>query len=215
MQDKCDTVNYPSEYTDVQAFLNDYNESGRNKKLTIVYSIDGKMSRFQTRYKKVSEKYICNKIKNDKKIVEWITLDTIDIDSASPKNIRKRKISDTSTAPTSGKSSTSITTMILPVPAPPTSEITTIGQEMKTFFLNLLLTKKLNAEMINNLRDSNYCSENLGASYPIIVDITTDSFDSRRYYKDIYLSKYRICSQWQKNKANVYRDKSKNWASKL
>ena len=105
--------------------------------------------------------------------------------------------------------------MILPVPAPPTSEITTIGQEMKTFFLNLLLTKKLNAEMINNLRDSNYCSENLGASYPIIVDITTDSFDSRRYYKDIYLSKYRICSQWQKNKANVYRDKSKNWASKL
>lgn len=215
LQDKCDTVNYPSEYTDVQAFLNDYNESGRNKKLTIVYSIDGKMSRFQTRYKKVSEKYICNKIKNDKKIVEWITLDTIDIDSASPKNIRKRKISDTSTAPTSGKSSTSITTMILPVPAPPTSEITTIGQEMKTFFLNLLLTKKLNAEMINNLRDSNYCSENLGASYPIIVDITTDSFDSRRYYKDIYLSKYRICSQWQKNKANVYRDKSKNWASKL
>ena len=64
----------------------------------------------------------------------------------------------------------------MPVPAPPTSGITTIGQEMKAFFSNLLLTGKLNAAMIANLRDPNYCSVNLGASYPIIVDITTDSF---------------------------------------
>ena len=69
--------------------------------------------------------------------------------------------------------------------------------------------------MIDNLRDKNYCRMNLGSSYPIIVDITTDSFDSDRYYTDTYLGKYRICSQWQKNKANIYRDKSKNWASKL
>ena len=194
LQNKCDTVNYPSGYTDVQAFLNDYNESGRNKKLTIDYSIDGVLNRFQTEYKNVSEKYIYDKIKNGKTIIEWIKLDTIDIGLASP---------------------TPITTTILPVPAPQTSEITTIGQEMKTFFSNLLLTEKLNAAMIDNLRDKNYCRMNLGSSYPIIVDITTDSFDSDRYYTDTYLGKYRICSQWQKNKANVYRDKSKNWASKL
>ena len=215
LRDKCDTVNYPSGYTDVQAFLDNYNASGRNKKLTIDYSIDGVLNRFQTRYKKVSEKYIYNKIKNGKKIIEWITLDAIDIDSTSPKTIRKRKTSCTSTAPTSGKSSTPITTMILPVSAPPTSGITTIGREMKAFFSNLLLTEKLNAAMIDNLRDKNYCRMNLGSSYPIIVDITTDSFDSDRYYTDTYLGKYRICSQWQKNKANVYRDKSKNWASEL
>jgi len=69
--------------------------------------------------------------------------------------------------------------------------------------------------MIDNLRDPNYCSLNLGTSYSIIVDITTDSFDNDRYYTDIYLGTYRICSQWQKKKANVYRAKSMNWASKL
>ena len=162
----------------------------------------------------MSEKYIYDKIKNGKKIIEWIKL-TIDIGPASPKTISKRKTSRTPTAPTYGKSSTHITTTILPFSAPLTSGITTIGQEMKAFFSNLLLTGNLNAAMIDNLRDPNYCRVNLGTSYPIIVDITTDSFDSRRYYKDIYLGTYRICSQWQKNKENDYRTKSMNWASKL
>ena len=215
LQDKCDTVNYPSGYTDVQAFLDYYNASGKNIHLTIDYSIDGILNCFQIKHKNVSEKYIYDKIKNGKKIIEWIKLDTIDIGPASPKTISKRKTSGTSTAPTSSKSSTPITTTILPVPAPPTSGIKTIGQEMKAFFSNLLLTGKLNAAMIDNLRDPNYCSVNLGTSYPIIVDITTDSFDSGRYYTDIYLGTYRICSQWQKKKANDYRDQSMNWASKL
>ena len=214
LQDKCHTVNYPSGYTDVKAFLNYYNASGKNIYLTIEYSIDGILNRFQTRHKNVSEKYIYDKIKNGKKIIEWIKL-TIDIGPASPKTISKRKTSCTSTAPTYGKSSTHITTTILPFSAPLTSGITTIGQEMKAFFSNLLVKRNLNAAMIDNLRDPNYCRVNLGTSYPIIVDITTDSFDSRRYYKDIYLGTYRICSQWQKNKENDYRTKSMNWASKL
>lgn len=103
----------------------------------------------------------------------------------------------------------------MPFSAPLTSGITTIGQEMKAFFSNLLRTGNLNPAMIDNLRDPNYCRVNFGTSYPIIVDITTDSFDSRRYYKDIYRGTYRICSQWQKNKENDYRTKLMNWASKL
>ena len=86
LQDKCHTVNYPSGYTDVKAFLNYYNASGKNIYLTIDYSIDGILKRSQTRHKNVSEKYIYDKIKNGKKIIEWIKL-TIDIGPASPKTI--------------------------------------------------------------------------------------------------------------------------------
>ena len=94
LQDKCHTVNYPSGYTDVKAFLNYYNASGKNIYLTIDYSIDGILKRSQTRHKNVSEKYIYDKIKNGKKIIEWIKL-TIDIGPASPKTISKRKTSRT------------------------------------------------------------------------------------------------------------------------
>lgn len=103
MQDKCDTVNYPSGYTDVQAFLDYYNASGKNIHLTIDYSIDGILNCFKTKHKNVSEKYIYEKIKNGKKIIEWIKLDTIDIGPASPKTISKRKTSKTSTTTRSAK----------------------------------------------------------------------------------------------------------------
>lgn len=82
---------------------------------------------------------------------------------------------------------------------------TGIGQYAKSIFSNLLNSNKLNDEQLSNLMDKNYCSKELGISYPVIVEYDSENYDSSRYYKkDIILGKYLICSQWyERNKIKI------------
>ncbi len=70
-----------------------------------------------------------------------------------------------------------------------------VGQYIKGEITRLLESGMLTSDMIENLKDKSYCSKNLGISFVVIVE-TTDIFESKRYYKDIVCTKYRICSQW-------------------
>lgn len=52
--------------------------------------------------------------------------------------------------------------------------------------------------------DKNYCSRELGISYPVLAINTSDSYDPQRYYKNVVVGKYLICSQWYaKNRIRI------------
>lgn len=70
-----------------------------------------------------------------------------------------------------------------------------IGSYAKGLFINLLETNKLTNTQISNLLDKNYCSKEFKISFPILVECNT-SFDKKRYYKNLIINKYYLCSQW-------------------
>lgn len=79
-----------------------------------------------------------------------------------------------------------------------------IGQYAKTIFESLLTNGKLSSSMIANLMDKNYCSRELSVFYPVLVICSSGNFDSQRYYKNLILDKYLICSQWyEKNRVKI------------
>lgn len=79
-----------------------------------------------------------------------------------------------------------------------------IGQYAKKIFTDLLVNGKLNNSQINDLKNKFFCSRTLGISYPVIVEVENNSYESVRYYKEIVLDKYVICSQWySKNKSKI------------
>lgn len=71
-----------------------------------------------------------------------------------------------------------------------------IGQYAKNIFESLLISGKLNSVMVANLMDKKYCSNVFSISYPVVVVYSSGSFDPQRYYKNLVLGKYLICSQW-------------------
>lgn len=85
-----------------------------------------------------------------------------------------------------------------------TTSGTGIGQYAKNVFQSLLENRKLDSNMIANLMDKNYCSRELGISYPVLAINTSDSYDQLRYYKNVVVGKYVICSQWyEKNRIKI------------
>lgn len=79
-----------------------------------------------------------------------------------------------------------------------------IGQYAKTIFESLLTNGKLSSSMIANLMDKNYCRRELSVFYPVLVICSSGNFDSQRYYKNLILDKYLICSQWyEKNRVKI------------
>jgi len=79
-----------------------------------------------------------------------------------------------------------------------------IGQYAKKIFTDLLVNGKLNNSQINDLKNKFFCSRTLGISYPVIVEVENNSYESVRYYNEIVLDKYVICSQWySKNKSKI------------
>ena len=80
--------------------------------------------------------------------------------------------------------------------ATPKIKVDGVGQYCKNIFFRLLEEDKLNQEQILNLRNKDYCHSVFSIAYPIVVDINNDSFEKRRYYKDIVKGKYYVCSQW-------------------
>lgn len=79
-----------------------------------------------------------------------------------------------------------------------------IGQYAKNIFESLLVAGTLNSAMIANLMDRDYCSREIGISYPIIVIGSSGTYDPQRYYKNLVLGKYFICSQWyEKNRVKI------------
>jgi len=107
---------------------------------------------------------------------------------------------------------TSLTAIKTPVPKTITKSstitVTTsgtgIGQYAKNLFQSLLENRKFDSTMIANLMDKNYCSRELGISYPVLAIYTSDSYDRQRYYKNVVVGKYLICSQWYaKNRLRI------------
>jgi hypothetical protein len=85
-----------------------------------------------------------------------------------------------------------------------TTSGTGIGQYAKNVFQSLLENRKLDSNMIANLMDKNYCSRELGISYPVLVIYASGSYDPQRYYKNVVVGKYVICSQWYaKNRVRI------------
>jgi len=85
-----------------------------------------------------------------------------------------------------------------------TTSGTGIGQYAKKVFQSLLENRKIDSNMIANLMDKNYCSSELGISYPVLVIYTSDSYAPQRYYKNVVVGKYVICSQWYaKNRIRI------------
>ena len=70
-----------------------------------------------------------------------------------------------------------------------------IGQYAKSFFEDLLINNKLTDAQITQLMDKAYCRINFKVTYPILV-LNTDTFEHQRYYKNLVIGKYYICSQW-------------------
>ena len=70
-----------------------------------------------------------------------------------------------------------------------------VGKCIKNELTHLLELGVVSPSMIDNLKDQAYCSKNLGISYPVLVEVGT-TFEHKRYYVDVVVGKYRICSQW-------------------
>lgn len=85
-----------------------------------------------------------------------------------------------------------------------------IGQYASNVFQTLLEDGKLTNTMISNLMDKDYCSREIGISYPVIVINNSGTFDKQRYYKNIVSGKYLVCSQWY----SKHRDKIDEWLIK-
>lgn len=81
-----------------------------------------------------------------------------------------------------------------------------IGQYAKNTFESLLNGGKLSSSMMANLMDKNYCSRELSISYPVLVVYSAGGFDPQRYYKNLVLGKYLICSQWYEKSRNKISD---------
>ena len=99
--------------------------------------------------------------------------------------------------------------VLIPAKATTTYGGTGIGRYAKGVFTQLLKTNKLDDMLISCLRRKDYCSRNIGISYAILVDLTQDSYDPVRYYKDVVADKYLITSQWVDRLD--HRKKIKNW----
>ena len=84
-----------------------------------------------------------------------------------------------------------------------------IGQYAKGIFIDLLVSGKLTDEQIKSLRSKLYCSKHMGISLPILVDMRYDKYDAIRYYKDVVMGHYLICSQWVEKLG--HRRKLDNW----
>lgn len=81
---------------------------------------------------------------------------------------------------------------------------TGVGQYAKNVFQLLLENGMLDSSMIANLMDKNYCSRELGISYPVLAISTSNTYDPQRYYRNVVAGKYLICSQWYaKNRIKI------------
>lgn len=70
-----------------------------------------------------------------------------------------------------------------------------IGVYAKKTFEDLLVNDKLSNAQLNELKDKKFCSDNFKISFPILVE-STDSFEKKRYYKNLVKGRYYVCSQW-------------------
>lgn len=77
-----------------------------------------------------------------------------------------------------------------------------IGEYAKGVFENLLSGGKLKTELLINLMDKKYCSDNFAISYPVFVLNSSVAYDPHRYYKDVVEGKYLVCSQWYERSRN-------------
>ena len=102
-------------------------------------------------------------------------------------HVKGIKVSPSQTPTSSKKANTTKTT----------SSGSGIGQYAKNTFQNLLEKGMLTNAMISNLMNKDYCSTEIGISFPIIIS-ASGTYDPQRYYKNLVLGKYLICSQWYK-----------------
>ena len=71
-----------------------------------------------------------------------------------------------------------------------------IGQYAKFVFAYLLASGKLSQKLIDKLMDKEYCKANFDINFPVLAEEGSEYFSHRRYYVDLIVGKYYICSQW-------------------
>lgn len=82
-----------------------------------------------------------------------------------------------------------------------------IGQYVKNSMFDLSKKGLLTSNMIENLRDVEYCKSTIGIGFPILID----GGDNTRYYKDEVVPGYWLCSQWVER----HWDKYLEWEEKI
>ena len=143
------------------------------------------MEQFKITYGKVYDEYLSMLMLPSQSLIKNPGDKTIDVDYGFHIKGLTPKV------PTSKKSSSSKASTI--------KTATTgsgVGKYAKNIFQTLLESGKLTSKMISDLMNIDYCSREIGISYPIIVISSSGTFDPKRYYKDLVLGKYLICSQW-------------------
>jgi len=94
-----------------------------------------------------------------------------------------------------------------------------LTQDFVKKILRLLYNNKLipDAEL-ENMKKKDYCAKTFGISYPLIQDDNTklvDSTGKSRYWSKIIFGEYYVCSQWWKQKEEIYKNKLSRWIIKI
>lgn len=85
-----------------------------------------------------------------------------------------------------------------------------VKQTLTILFKNNLLT----SQEILNLQEKKYCTKNFGIQYPLLKkDSTkiTDECGHLRYWSKFKVDKFFVCSQWWKDKFNLYDSRIAQW----
>ena len=75
-----------------------------------------------------------------------------------------------------------------------------IGQYVKNSMFDLSRKGLLNQEVLRNLQDLDYCKSVIGIGFPVLIK----NGDIHRYYKDIVVPGYWLCSQWTERHWDKY-----------
>lgn len=82
---------------------------------------------------------------------------------------------------------------------------TKIGKRVQTEVRELLESGKIDAEELNNLQNKDYCKEQFGLNFSMLVK-AGDEYNYKRYYTSpvtIGDDRYMICSQWYEKQRTV------------
>jgi len=122
-----------------------------------------------------------------------VPLSSIHEDGTTVLNVKYgRQVSTSGITPSPKKAKVSSTRTVKAVTP---AGLEKIGVYAKKTFEDLLTNNKLSSAQLNELKDKKFCSDNFKISFPIIVELA-DSFEKKRYYKNLVNGKYYVCSQW-------------------
>jgi len=97
------------------------------------------------------------------------------------------------------------------------------GESIQNFVKRLMRyvfkNKLLSTEELEKLHNKQYCQKAFGLQYPLLRDISdgyVDSSGRSRYWStEVFNGQYYVCSQWWKEKTNIYSGKLQQWLKSI